>query len=108
MSENGRYYWSVINSNNSPVDYAGLFIYDPTDGTRFTGIIKRHFQTGQTLEFTGVPLISSKEYQTIACTYNHASGMSTFNKAVKINYPGAIENHDGEPVVIYMKLLFSI
>ncbi len=37
--------------------------------------------------------------------YDH--GMSTFNKAVKINYPGAIENHDGEPVVIYKKLQLS-
>ena len=37
--------------------------------------------------------------------YDH--GMSTFNKAVKINYPGAIENHGGEPVVIYKKLQLS-
>ena len=37
--------------------------------------------------------------------YDH--GMSTFNKAVKNNYPGAIENHDGEPVVIYKKLQLS-
>ena len=64
MSENGRYYLSVINSDNSQVDYEGLifFIYDPTEDTWFTGVIKQHFHTGETIEFTGVPFYGDQEY----------------------------------------------
>ena len=76
MSENGRYYLSVINSDNSQVDYEGLifFIYDPTEDTWFTGIIKQHFHTGETLEFTGVPLYGDQEYLAFACAYDPATG----------------------------------
>ena len=76
MSENGRYYLSVINSDNSQVDYEGLifFIYDPTEGSWFTGVIKQHFHTGETLEFNGVPLYSDQEYLAFACAYDPASG----------------------------------
>ncbi len=76
MSENGRYYLSVINSDNSQVDYEGLifFIYDPTEGTWFTGVIKQHFHTGETLEFTGVPLYGDQEYLAFACAYDPATG----------------------------------
>ncbi|MBR6439309.1 MAG: hypothetical protein IKS65_09060 [Bacteroidales bacterium] len=76
MSENGRYYLSVINSDNSQVYYEGLifFIYDPTEGTWFTGVIKQHFHTGETLEFTGVPLYGDQEYLAFACAYNPSTG----------------------------------
>lgn len=76
MSENGRYYLSVINSDNSQVDYEGLifFIYDPTEGTWFTGVIKQHFHTGETLEFTGVPLYGDQEYLAFACAYDPSTG----------------------------------
>ena len=76
MSENGRYYLSVINSDNSQVYYEGLifFIYDPTEGTWFTGVIKQHFHTGETLEFTGVPLYGDQEYLAFACAYDPAPG----------------------------------
>ena len=76
MSENGRYYLSVINSDNSQVDYEGLifFIYDPTEDTWFTGVIKQHFHTGETLEFNGVPLYSDQEYLGFACAYNPSTG----------------------------------
>ena len=76
MSENGRYYLSVINSDNSQVDYEGLifFIYDPTEGTWFTGVIKQHFHTGENLEFTGVPLYGDQEYLAFACAYDPATG----------------------------------
>ena len=76
MSENGRYYLSVINSDNSQVDYEGLifFIYDPTEDTWFTGVIKQHFHTGETLEFTGVPLYGDQEYLAFACAYDPATG----------------------------------
>ncbi|MBQ7532480.1 MAG: hypothetical protein IJT45_02120 [Bacteroidales bacterium] len=76
MSENGRYYLSVINSDNSQVDYEGLifFIYDPTEDTWFTGVIKQHFHTGETLEFTGVPLYGDQEYLAFACAYDPSTG----------------------------------
>ena len=76
MSENGRYYLSVINSDNSQVDYEGLifFIYDPIEDTWFTGIIKQHFHTGETLEFTGVPLYGDQEYLGFACAYDPSTG----------------------------------
>lgn len=76
MSENGRYYLSVINSDNSQVDYEGLifFIYDPTEGTWFTGVIKQHFHTGETIEFTGVPLYGDQEYLAFACAYDPSTG----------------------------------
>ena len=76
MSENGRYYLSVINSDNSQVDYEGLifFIYDPTEGSWFTGVIKQHFHTGETLEFTGVPLYGDQEYLCFACAYDPSTG----------------------------------
>ncbi len=76
MSENGRYYLSVINSDNSQVDYEGLifFIYDPTEDTWFTGVIKQHFHTGETLEFTSVPLYGDQEYLAFACAYDPATG----------------------------------
>ena len=76
MSENGRYYLSVINSDNSQVDYEGLifFIYDPTEGSWFTGVIKQHFHTGETLEFNGVPLYGDQEYLAFACAYDPATG----------------------------------
>ena len=76
MSENGHYYLSTVNNDNSQVDYEGLifFIYDPTEGTWFTGIIKQHFHTGETLEFNGVPLYGDQEYLAFACAYDPASG----------------------------------
>ena len=76
MSENGRYYLSVINSDNSQVDYEGLifFIYDPTEGSWFTGVIKQHFHTGETLEFNGVPLYGDQEYLAFACAYDPSTG----------------------------------
>ena len=76
MSENGRYYLSVINSDNSQVDYEGLifFIYDPTEGSWFTGVIKQHFHTGETLEFNGVPLYGDQEYLGFACAYDPYTG----------------------------------
>ena len=76
MSENGRYYLSVINSDNSQVDYEGLifFIYDPVEKVWCTGVIKQHFHTGETLEFTGVPLYGDQEYLAFACAYDPSTG----------------------------------
>lgn len=76
MSENGHYYLSTVNNDNSQVDYEGLifFIYDPTESSWFTGVIKQHFHTGETLEFTGVPLYGDQEYLAFACAYDPATG----------------------------------
>ena len=74
ISENGHYYISTI--NGFQIDYEGLifFIYDVADKTWITGVIKQHFHTGQTLEYTGIPLLSDKEYLCYACAYDPASG----------------------------------
>lgn len=76
MSENGHYYLSTVNNDNSQVDYEGLifFIYDPTESSWFTGVIKQHFHTGETLEFNGVPLYGDQEYLAFACAYDPATG----------------------------------
>lgn len=62
ISENGHYYISTI--NGFQIDYEGLifFIYDVADKTWITSVIKQHFHTGQTLEYTGTPLSGDKEY----------------------------------------------
>lgn len=76
ISENGHYYLSVVNNDSSQVDYEGLifFIYDPADDTWFTGVVKQHFHTGETLQFnSGMPLDSSKEYLAFACAYDPAT-----------------------------------
>ena len=74
ISENGHYYISTI--NGFQIDYEGLifFIYDVADKTWITGVIKQHFHTGQTLEYTGIPLLGDKEYLCFACAYNPATG----------------------------------
>ena len=76
MSEDGRYYLSVINSDNSQVDYEGLifFIYDPVEKVWCTGVIKQHFHTGETLEFNGMPLYGDQDYFAFACAYDPATG----------------------------------
>ncbi len=74
LSENGHYYISTI--NGFQIDYEGLifFIYDVADKTWITGVIKQHFHTGQTLEYTGIPLLGDKEYLCFACAYDPATG----------------------------------
>lgn len=74
ISENGHYYISTI--NGFQIDYEGLifFIYDVADKTWITGVVKQHFHTGQTLEYTGTPLSGDKEYLCFACAYDPASG----------------------------------
>ena len=76
MTENGHYYLSTVNNDNSQVDYEGLifFIYDSTENSWFTGVMKQHFQTGDTLEFSGIPLDSNKEYLAFACAYDPSTG----------------------------------
>lgn len=74
ISENGHYYISTI--NGFQIDYEGLifFIYDVADKTWITGVVKQHFHTGQTLEYTGTPLSGDKEYLCFACAYDPATG----------------------------------
>lgn len=81
MYESGFYYISTIvetidEDDNYP-EFDGLifFIYDVTDDVWFVGVIKEHYQLGETLEFRGgMPLKSGKLYLAFACTYDPATG----------------------------------
>ncbi len=81
MDESGFYYVSTIvetidEDDNYP-EFDGLifFIYDVTDDIWFAGVIKEHYQVGETLEFRGgMPLKSGKQYLAFACTYDPATG----------------------------------
>ena len=81
MDESGFYYVSTIvetidEDDNYP-EFDGLifFIYDVTDDVWFAGVIKEHYQVGETLEFKGgMPLKSGKQYLAFACTYDPANG----------------------------------
>ena len=81
MDESGFYYVSTIvetidEDDNYP-EFDGLifFIYDVTDDVWFAGVIREHYQLGETLEFRGgMPLKSGKQYLAFACTYDPATG----------------------------------
>ena len=76
-SGNGNYYVSTIMDHSQLPEFDGLifFIYDGEDGIWFSGIIKEHYDAGETLEFSGgMPLHAAKQYLGFACTYDPATG----------------------------------
>lgn len=76
-SGNGNYYVSTIMDHSQLPEFDGLifFIYDVEDGIWFSGIIKEHYDAGETLEFSGgMPLHAAKQYLGFACTYDPATG----------------------------------
>ena len=76
-SGNGNYYVSTIMDHSQLPEFDGLifFIYDIEDGIWFSGIIKEHYDAGETLEFSGgMPLHAAKQYLGFACTYDPATG----------------------------------
>ena len=76
-SGNGNYYVSTIMDLSQLPEFDGLifFIYDVEDGIWFSGVIKEHYEAGDTLEFSGgMPLHASKQYLGFACTYDPATG----------------------------------
>ena len=77
MSENGFYYISTIYDWGIYPEYDGLifFIYNVDDNMWQTGVIKEHYEVGETLEFRGgMPLKRGKQYLAFACAYDPATG----------------------------------
>ena len=76
-SGNGHYIVSTIMDHSQLPEFDGLifFIYDIEDGIWQTGVIKEHYEAGETLEFSGgMPLHAAKQYLGFACTYDPATG----------------------------------
>ena len=76
-SGRGDYYISTIFDFIPYPEYDGLifFIYNVDDNVWQTGVIKEHYQVGETLEFHGgMPLVRDKQYLAFACAYDPATG----------------------------------
>jgi hypothetical protein len=76
-SGNGNYYVSTMMEVSQLPEFDGLifFIYDIEDGIWQTGVIKEHYEAGDTLEFSGgMPLHAAKQYLGFACTYDPVTG----------------------------------
>ena len=76
-SGRGNYYISTIFDFVPYPEYDGLifFIYNVDDNVWQTGVIKEHYQVGETLEFHGgMPLVRDKQYLAFACAYDPATG----------------------------------
>ena len=77
MSQNGNYYISTMMDGTQYPEYEGLifFIYDIEDDKWQAGVIKQHYDVGESLIFRGgMPLLATKQYLGFACVYDPATG----------------------------------
>ena len=73
----GHYYISTIFDFTPYPEYDGLIfaIYNVDDNVWQTGVIKEHYQVGETLDFHGgMPLVRGKQYLGFACAYDPTTG----------------------------------
>lgn len=77
MSQNGNYYIYTMMDGTQYPEYEGLifFIYDIEDDKWQAGVIKQHYDVGESLIFRGgMPLLATKQYLGFACVYDPATG----------------------------------